>query len=486
MADTIAPVSERRLASYDEWRAAAAREDLGFVGLWATEAEARALYVAEIAGTVTELATPVIDDGFPALSPLRPAAVWFERTVHDLWGHAIRDAVDLGPWLDHGRWGIVHPMAPRPSARAGAAEPPEFAARESEDLHQLPLGPVYAGIAGPGHFRFTARGETIVRLERRLGYAHKGVLTLMRGKSPRVAARFAARVSGDSTVAHSLAFARAAEVALTIEAPARAVALRGVMAELERIANHLGDIGAVCNDAGCGFLQSRFGLLREAVLRASGAAFEHRLMMDCVIPGGVATDLSPAGADAIERALTAVAREVPGLLRVYENRASLAERVVGIGVVDGALAARFAAGGFVGRAAGRGFDARRFYPPYQGFELAIPVLTAGDVDARLRIRFSEIDESIRIVRLLLADLPDGGIAVPLPLASGEGCGVAESFRGDVWHWLRLEGGQISNAFVRDPSLVQWPLLDAAMRGAAVADIPICWGSFNCAYSGVDL
>jgi Ni,Fe-hydrogenase III large subunit len=486
MADTITPVSERRLASYDEWQAAAAREDLAFIALWATETEAHALYFAELAGTVTSLATPVIDGGFPALSPLRPAAVCFERMVHDLWGHAIHDAADLGPWLDHGRWGIMHPMASHPSARAGVPEPPEFAERDSDDLHQLPLGPVHAGIAGPGHFRFTARGETIVRLERRLGYAHKGVLALIRGKSPRVAARFAARVSGDSTVAHSLSFAHAAEAALAIEPPPRAVSLRVVMAELERIANHLGDIGAVCNDAGFAFLQSRLTLLREAVLRASAAAFDHRLMMDCVIPGGVAADLSPEGANAIGRALASVAADLPDLLQIYEHRASLAERVVGIGVIDPALAARFAAGGFVGRAAGRGFDARRLYPPYQRLGLAVPVLTAGDVDARLRIRFSEIDESLRLVQLLLTDLPDGGIAVALPLASGEGCGAAESFRGDVWHWMRLEGGQISNAFVRDPSLVQWPLLDAAMQGAAVADIPICLGSFNCAYSGVDL
>jgi Ni,Fe-hydrogenase III large subunit len=486
MVEAAPPLAERRLASQDEWRAMAARKELALIGLWATEAEAHALYFDEAAGVATTIATGVIGGGFAALSPLRPAAVWFERMVHDLWGHVIHDAADLGPWLDHGRWGMLQPMSARPIARAGAPEPPEFPACASEDLYQLPLGPVHGSIATPGHFRLTAHGETVVQLERRLGYAHRGVLALMRGKSPRVAARFAARVSGDATVAHSIAFARAAEAVLGLEVPPRAAVLRGVMAELERVANHLGDIGAICAEAGFGFAQAGFGRLREMVLRASAAGFDHRLMMDCVIPGGIAADLLPGGAEAIGAVIELVAAELPALLRAYETHVSPTDRTIGVGVVGPALAARFAAGGFIGRAAGRGFDARRLYPPYAALDLSVAVLQAGDIDARVRIRFAEIGESLRLLRLLLADLPDGAIALPLPLGSGEGCGVAESFRGDVWCWLRLDGGQISNAFVRDPSIVQWPLLDAAMRGVAVADFPLCLRSFNCTCSGADL
>jgi Ni,Fe-hydrogenase III large subunit len=209
-------------------------------------------------------------------------------------------------------------------------------------------------------------------------------------------------------------------------------------------------------------------------------------MMDCVIPGGIAADLLPGGAEAIGAVIELVAAELPALLRAYETHVSPTDRTIGVGVVGPALAARFAAGGFIGRAAGRGFDARRLYPPYAALDLSVAVLQAGDIDARVRIRFAEIGESLRLLRLLLADLPDGAIALPLPLGSGEGCGVAESFRGDVWCWLRLDGGQISNAFVRDPSIVQWPLLDAAMRGVAVADFPLCLRSFNCTCSGADL
>jgi Ni,Fe-hydrogenase III large subunit len=260
------------------------------------------------------------------------------------------------------------------------------------------------------------------------------------------------------------------------------------MAELERVANHLGDAGGICNDASFAFALARFGLHREAVLRASGIAFGHRLMMDCVVPGGVAADIAPGGAEAVLRTLAGVEAELPDLARVYSDYASLADRVIGTGIVTPALARQFAAGGYVGRASGRDFDARQFpgYPPYPGLGLAVPVMTEGDVDARVRVRLAEIVESIRLLRALLDALPAGDVAVPLPSASGEGIGVAEGFRGDIWHWLRLGNGLIAAAFPRDPSWAQWPLVEAAADGIIVADFPLVNRSFNCSYSGVDL
>jgi Ni,Fe-hydrogenase III large subunit len=474
----------------EEWQAMAA--SLGEAGapsllaLWADTLQVHALLHDDGAWL---LASTSVEDGlYPALSPHCPPAAWFERMIHDLWGHVAAGGRDPRPWLDHGRWPVTAPLSLRPQPPESPAAPAEFLPVEGEDYHQIPVGPVHAGIIEPGHFRFSALGETVARLEIRLGWLHKGTLALMRGRSPRAAARFAARLSGDSTVAHSVAFARAAEAASGTPAPPRADALRAVMAELERVANHLGDCGAIAGDAAFAYLPARFGWHREAMLRAAFVAFGHRLMMDAVTPGGVVADIVPGGAEAILRALAALEEELPDLTRVYDSFSSLVDRMVGTGTLTPALCAAFAAGGFVGRAAGRAVDLRRTpgYPPYDGLAFEVPVLQEGDVDARVRIRLAEIDESVRILRALLADLPAGGVSVPLPAASGEGIGWAEGFRGDIWHWLRLDAGQIAAVFMRDPSWLQWPLLEAAIHGNIVADFPLCNKSFNCSYSGVDL
>ena len=225
---------------------------------------------------------------------------------------------------------------------------------------------MHAGIIEPGHFRFTANGEHVVRLEQRLGYVHKGVELLMAGATLEVGARLAGRTSGDSTAAYSFAFARAAEAALQVDVPLRATYLRALIAELERLANHFGDIGAICNDASFTLMHAQTGILRERVLRAADACFGHRLMMDVIVPGGVARDIAPEGPAAI-RALSAEIRKIfPRLVELYDNTASLQDRTVATGIVKRDYARQFGAGGYVGRAAGRAFDARRnlAYAPY--------------------------------------------------------------------------------------------------------------------------
>jgi Ni,Fe-hydrogenase III large subunit/Ni,Fe-hydrogenase III component G len=476
-------------AAWREMAAALADEPtLALLALWADSAAIYALFLDETSGAILPVSTALDDGAYPALSPTRPVAAWMERMVHDLWARTATGGTDARPWLDHGRWGVIAPLSPRPTPFNTNPDPPDFLPAEGEDLHQIAVGPVHAGIIEPGHFRFHAAGETIVRLEARLGYTHKGTLSLMRGKSPRAAIRFAARLSGDATVAHSIAFARAAEAAVDSPAPPRAAALRAVMAELERLANHLGDVGAICNDASFGFALARFCLHREAMLAAAAAAFGHRLMMDCVIPGGVAADITQPGPDAILRALDALEAELPGLLRVYDDTTSLVDRMAGTGTLTSAMASLFAAGGPVGRASGRPFDARRIpgYPPYDDLDVAVPVLRAGDVDARVRIRLLEITESIRLLRALLINLPESPIVATQPMATGEGIGVAETCRGDAWHWMRLDGGLIAACFMRDPSWALWPALEAAVEGNIVADFPLANRSFNASYSGVDL
>ncbi len=283
-------------------------------------------------------------------------------------------APDERPWLDHGRWGITHPLGAAEPSDAGA-QPYAFLPVEGESLHQIPVGPVHAGIIEPGHFRFTANGETVVRLEERLGYVHKGIDALMRGADLTHAARLAGRISGDSTVADALAFARAVEAALGTATPPRGNYLRALMAELERLANHFGDIGAICNDATFPLMLAQCGILRERVLRAADLCFGHRLMMDRVVPGGVAIDLSPDGVKSLRALVIETRRTFPRLVELYDNTASLQDRTVATGTLSAALAHQFGAGGFVGRASGRSFDARRTpsYPPYDALEFAVPV-----------------------------------------------------------------------------------------------------------------
>ncbi len=475
------------VAGWNAMTAALAGAPLDLLALWADTQQVHALFEDTAAHETLLASVPVVAGHYPALSPQRPGAALFERMVHDLWGHVADGAADQRPWLDHGRWDVAAPMSPRPTPNAGPFEPPEFFPA-GEGLHQVAVGPVHAGIIEPGHFRLTVQGEAVARLELRLGYAHKGTLLLLRGKTPRSAARFAARLSGDSTVAHGIAFARAAEAASATDAPPRAHALRAVMAEMERVANHLLDIGAVVNDAAWAIGPARFGVLREAMLAAAQAAFGHRLMMDVVVPGGLVADIAPGGAAAVIAALDAVAAALPTLLRLYDGTASLADRMVGTGRITAEYAAAYAAGGVVGRASGGIRDLRRSpsYPPYDALKVRAPTLHAGDVDARVRLRFAELDESARLLRALLAALPEGAVSVSLPMAGGEGLGWAEGFRGDIWHWMRLDGGLIGSAFLRDPSWLHWPLVEAAMAGAIMADFPLLNRSVNASYSGVDL
>ena len=485
----------RRLVDVDGWNAAVRALKDGRValsGLWGDIAECPIVHIAVIdpdTGDLAVLSLPAPDGRFPSVGALHPPAIRFERAIKSLYGFEPIGAPDARPWLDLGFWALRHPLG----ARERAAAPPTpyaFLPVEGEALHQIPVGPVHAGIIEPGHFRFTASGETVVRLEQRLGYVHKGIESLMTGAPIAQAATLAARTSGDSTVAYSIAFAQAVEAALGIEAPRRARYLRALMAELERLANHCGDIGAICNDAAFALMHAQCGILREHLLRASAAAFGHRLMMDRVIPGGVAEDLRPDGMRLIRHTVAQMKRRFPHLIELYDNTASLQDRTALTGIVRAELARQFGAPGHVGRASGRAFDARKRpgYAAYDEIDFEVAVLEAGDVNARVWIRIREVEQSLALVEQILDRLPEGPIAQPLPgdAAGGEGLSLVESFRGDVLVWLRLDGLRVARCHLRDPSWLQWPLLEAAIEGNIVADFPLCNKSFNCSYSGHDL
>ncbi len=455
--------------------------DWALLGFWAEPGEVHAAFCDAAGDMVATASLACAEGGFPSLAALRPGALRLERAVQDLFALRAEGIGDARPWLDHGQWR-------RDGAAARPASHYDFLAAAGEGLHQIPVGPVHAGIIEPGHFRFHCYGEAVVRLEQRLGYVHKGSERLMEGKSAAAAARLAGRLSGDSTVATTLAFARAVEAASGTAVPERATWLRALLAELERIANHLGDIGAIANDAAFAFLQSHLAVLRELVLRAAQSCFGHRLMMDVVVPGGLARDLDGEGATRLRALAAGLRPRFAELMAVYDSKPSLLDRTVGTGVVSAELAQRFGAGGFVGRASGRGFDARKHpgYPPYDRLDFAVPVLSDGDVHSRLMIRAREVEASLGLVEQILARLPAGPIVTPLAAGAGEGMALVEGFRGDILAWVALAGdGSVRRAHLRDPSWFQWPLLEAAIEGNIVADFPLCNKSFNCSYSGHD-
>ena len=443
-------------------------------------------------GMIAVLSLACPDGAFPSVGAHHAPAIRLERAIHDLYGLVPEGAIDTRPWLDHGRWGVSQPLGEsRPETSLTPAATYPFLPVEGEGLHQIPVGPVHAGIIEPGHFRFTAQGETVVRLEERLGYAHKGIDHLMQSATLTRGAELAGRTSGDSTVAYAWAFAQAAEAALGAEAPERALWLRALMAELERLANHLGDIGAICNDAAFAMMLAQCSVLRERVLRTADACFGHRFMRDRILPGGVGADLDGAGEAALRALLVEIRGRFPSLVDLYDNTASLQDRTVGTGLLRTALAVRFGAGGYVGRASGRDFDTRRDVPyaPYDRLAFTVPTRTDGDVDARVWIRIDEVEQSLSLIAQILDALPDGTIRAPLPSvgAPREGLGLVEGFRGDVLVWLALDGeGRITRCHLRDPSWFQWPLLEAVIENNIIADFPLCNKSFNCSYSGHDL
>lgn len=426
---------------------------------------------------------------FPSVGVQHAPAQRLERAAADLFGLTAKGAADARPWLDHGRWEIVHPLG---AAAAHTGQPPyPFLPVEGTSLHQVPVGPVHAGTIEPGHFRFTAQGETVVRLEERLGYAHKGIDGLMQGATLARGSELAGRTSGDSAVAYAWAFAQAAEAALSVTVPARAFVLRGIMAELERLANHLGDIGGICNDAAFAMMLAQISVLREKVLRTAHSVFGHRFMRDRIVPGGVSVDLDAAGEAAVRALIAEIRDRFPALVDLYDNTASLMDRTVGAGHVGVDLARRFGAGGYVGRASGRDFDTRRDlrYAPYDMLKTEVPLRHDGDVNARVWIRIDEVEQSCSLITQMLNNLTDGPIRVELPPsgAPSEGLGLVEGFRGDILVWLSLnDDGLIRRCHLRDPSWFQWPLLEAAIEGNIIADFPLCNKSFNCSYSGHDL
>ena len=473
-----------------------------FAGLWGDPGEERVSVYAclEYEGDYLVLATrvPLKQPALASLTPNYPGADRLERHLQDLCGIVCLEHPDNRRWTRHQAWPEScyplrsdFPVAGLSPRRAPADADYPFVRVQGSGVYEIPVGPVHAGIIEPGHFRFQAVGEEILRLEERLGYVHKGIEKIAVGRDPAALARLAGRVSGDSTVAHAWAACQAMERAAYCHVPPRAASLRALVCERERIANHLGDIGAICNDVGFSFAHVQCARLREAWQRRSHALFGHRFMMDVVAPGGVARDL-PAGAMELLRAdHTTLRLAIEPLFDVIDDHPSLDDRLLGAGRLAASDARALGCTGYVGKASGQGFDARRDnpYPPYDGLALESPVETAGDVAARVRVRMAEVRQSLTLMDQLLEALPAGEIAAPMsvPPAGAMGMGFVDGWRGEVLAFVRFGAdGRIARYFPRDPSWFTWPALERLIHGNIVPDFPVCNKSVNASYSGHDL
>lgn len=434
--------------------------------------------------------------GFPDVATAFPCAARMQRAVADLSGIRAEDSRDDRAWLDHGVWprgSWPLRQMPRPDAEAAGALPADypFVRVEGDGVHEIAVGPVHAGIIEPGHFRFSVVGEKVLRLEQQLGYAHKGIERRFTELTPLEGSRLAGRVSGDTTVAYAWAYCIALESAWGCTITERAGWLRALMLERERVANHLGDLGALANDAGLAFGLAQFSRLREDWLRLSKEVFGHRLMMDAIVPGGVATDPTPSMRDRLRRQCDDIEREARILQRIYDEHPGLQDRFVGTGRVTPQLAAQLGLTGLAGRASGRTADLRSDFPwaPYDRLEFAPAARYEGDVAARVALRFDEVSESLRLVRALCATLPAGSTGAELtPRASAaSGAGWIEGWRGEVLVALELDDdGRIVRCHCHDPSWQNWPALEHAIMGNIVPDFPLINKSFNLSYSGHDL
>ncbi|MFA6280007.1 MAG: NADH-quinone oxidoreductase subunit C [Bdellovibrionales bacterium] len=446
------------------------------------------------------LCTSVQETGgvLPSQTPFFPAANRPERTLQDMFGIRFSDHPDQRRWLRHLAWGEDQFPLRKEFPLAGTPQqetPPDcqyaFIPAEGEGLYEIPVGPVHAGIIEPGHFRFSAMGEDILNLEQHLGYVHKGIEKCAEGRDVQGLLRLAARVSGDSTVTHSWAACQACENAVGLKVPDRALVIRAILSERERIANHLGDIGACCNDVGFAFALVQFGRLRELWQRDNATVFGHRFMMDVVTAGGVTRDISPEHVALLQKSIVQLRKELKELIPMLCEYPSLQDRFRTTGILSPHVARTIGALGYVARASDECWDMRRDapYAPYQNVTVAVPNCKEGDTAGRVRVRGEELFISLDLLDSFLSNMPSGKISADFhaPQTDCFGVGLVEGWRGETIAYVHLDSnGTVARYFPRDASWLNWPALEALIGGVIVPDFPLCNKSVNGSYSGHDV
>src|SRR6516162_506747 len=497
-----APGLRALTVSSDDWSRVAQELAAGgarLLALWASRAgpeppEVHAVFLTNSGALLLNLPMADADARYPGLEPHFPSASRMQRAMADLSGVRSSDP-DARAWLRHNAWPPdFHPLSgpaqPLTEHEAGVDVYP-FVRVDGNGVHEIPVGPVHAGIIEPGHFRFSVVGEKVQRLEERLRYVHTGIERRFTELNLLDAHRLAARISGDSAVAFSWAYCQALEGMAGVAVPARAAWLRALCLELERMANHLGDLGALGNDAGFAFGLAQFSRLKEQLLRACDEAFGERYLMNLIVPGGTSADLGSIEAQGLKVTIVTIAKQVTALRTVYDEHEGVRDRFGGAGTVGPGLAARLGLVGLAGRASGQAYDLRVDLPcsPYTALAVDRMGRNTGDVAARVAVRFDELNASARLIERLLTGLPAGPYkeSVPVPPAEALGVGLIEGWRGPVLVALETgSGGTIARCHPHDPSWQNWPVLEHAVIGNIVPDFPLINKSFNLSYSGHDL
>jgi len=444
------------------------------------------------------LCTDLRDDDrlFPSITPHIHAAKWYEREIRDLFGLIPVGHPDMRRLVRHEHWPKgTHPLKKDfrwDTVLERAQGEYTFRHIEGEGVFEVPVGPIHAGIIESGHFRFSVAGEPIMQLEVHHFWKHRGVEKLFEQLRLMDAVPLAERVSGDTTVGHSLAYCQAVEILLGIEVPVRARYLRSLFLELERLHNHLGDVGAICNDTAYALAHAHCGRLKERIMQLNDRFTGSRFLRGVNCVGGVAFDLTDQQTAQVAEELDAIEPDFSELERILFANASLTDRLETTGVLSEHIAWDHAAVGVVGRASGIDRDIRRDRPfaAYDELQPKVILYRYGDVRARLRVRMDEIHESMRLIRDVRARMPRGPVLAKSSRAPNPGewaISAVEGWRGEILYMVMAgEQGQIHRCKVRDPSFVNWPAIQWAVPGNIIPDFPLINKSFNLSYAGNDL
>jgi Ni,Fe-hydrogenase III large subunit/Ni,Fe-hydrogenase III component G len=437
---------------------------------------------------------PAGDPRFPSLAAELPAVNWQEREIHDWFGLEAVGHPNPRRVALHDNWPDVHPLRKdfplRDPLPAFEGERHVYRPTLGEGVFQVPVGPVHAGTIEPGHFNFAVAGEPILYLQLRMFYTHKGTEKLFEDLPIGRAVFLAESISGDSAFSHGTAFCQAIESAAGIELPPRACVMRTILLELERVYNHIADIGAIATDVGFVVANAHAGHLRESVVRLNESLSGSRLLRGMVAIGGVRRDWSDAQVDALGAAIEWIEPAFDSLVALVKSSDSTRDRLERTGVLSPETAAALGIVGVGGRASGVDLDVRRDHPyaAYDRFPVRVPVYREGDVLRRMQVRIDEVKESLALVRAAVRDLPHGPWCAPPRPIPPDRCALSavEGWRGEILHWVRTApDNRLERCKIKDPSVNNWPALVEAVKGNIIADFPVINKSFNLSYSGTD-
>jgi Ni,Fe-hydrogenase III large subunit/Ni,Fe-hydrogenase III component G len=429
---------------------------------------------------------------FSSLAKTIYSASLFEREIWEMFGIQPKDNPDLRRLNLHDE---VCPQGNYPlrkdfkKMQAGNLGEYKFNRVEGKGVFEIPVGPVHAGIIGPGHFRFSVAGEPIINLESRLGFTHRGVEKLLEGKICSQALRLAECVSGDSVFAHSLALVQAVEKISGLTVSPKAAYLRAIFLELERMYNHVNDIGGIAVDVGFSFPAAFASIIKEAILQLNEKLTTSRYLKKVNLVGGVSVDLDGAKKQVLISSLKSIKKDFNELVKILNESVSFMDRVDTAGVLRKQTAEDLGVVGLAARAAGIPMDLRKYFPGvYKEVKFRMILQESGDVLARLKARFEEFEESSRLIEEFLNKINSGEkILVNPEIKGGSALGYTEGWRGPVLYWLKLNStGKIERAKIVDPSFHNWQGLSFAVLGNIIPDFPVCNKSFDLSYSGNDL